>query len=72
MARMLCPDCRKPARIVRSEEANSRALLFCEDEACGWEAFVRTLPVETDIRVDPTAYDAAAARQQPRYRRRGV
>ncbi len=72
MARIVCPECRTPVRIVRSDEANSRSLLFCEDEACGWEAFVRAVPFETEVRVDEDAYDAALARRQPQYRRRGL
>ncbi|MHB1328630.1 MAG: hypothetical protein ACYC2K_10560 [Gemmatimonadales bacterium] len=69
--RIICPDCRKPVRVVRSDEPASRSLLFCEDEACGWEQFVNAIPSGVDYDLDEDAYSEAAARSRPGYRRRG-
>lgn len=70
--RMICPECKGPARIVRSEVPASRMLLFCEDATrCGWETFVNAIPSGADFTVDEDAYSEAVGRTRPDYRRRG-
>lgn len=71
MPRMLCPECKQPARVVRSDR-ESRALIFCEDEACGWEAFVNALPVGIEPETDEARVDEAVALRRPSPRRRGM
>lgn len=63
-----CPDCRGRVRVVRSEDRESGALLFCEDVACGWERFVKRIPSGADITIDEATYTAAIRRSVPRRR----